>query len=156
MNIRPIQPQDLPVCARIMTENSLWQRYGVTYESALKRLTIGVADGAAILVAGDAGEPGGFVWYVEKGAFSRSGYIMLIGVDPRRQGQRIGDALMDEAERIMFEKTKDVFLLVSDFNDGAQRFYRRRGYQQVGKLEGYVLPEVAELIFRKRMESVSA
>jgi ribosomal protein S18 acetylase RimI-like enzyme len=74
---------------------------------------------------------------------------MLIGVNLAFQGQGVGDALMDAAEEIMFEKTKDIFLLVSDFNDGAQRFYQRRGYAQVGALTGYVLPDVVELIFRK-------
>jgi ribosomal protein S18 acetylase RimI-like enzyme len=160
MIIRPFTAADVPGCAQIMAENPLWQRYGITPESAAQRLADGLAQNAAILVAstllplqtpedGAGGRPAGFVWYVEKGAFFRSGYIMLIGVDPAHQGQGIGEALMDEAERRMFEKTKDVFLLVSDFNEGAQRFYQRRGYVQVGALPGYVLPDVAELIFRK-------
>ena len=150
MNVRPLQAADIPGCARIMAENPLWQRYAVTEDSAVQRLSAGLEQGAAILAAGEPGEPLGFVWYVEKGAFARSGYIMLIGVDPACQGQGIGDALMDAAERIMFEKTRDVFLLVSDFNEGAQRFYRRRGYEQAGALPGYVLPDVTELIFRKK------
>jgi ribosomal-protein-alanine N-acetyltransferase len=42
-------------------------------------------------------------------------------------------------------------LLCSDFNTEAQRFYRRAGYEQVGALPDYVVPGVAELIFRKRL-----
>ena len=149
MNIRPFTPADLPGCARIMAENPLWQRYRVTLESAAQRLAGGLAQNATLLAAGEPGTPAGFVWYVEKGAFFRSGYIMLIGVDPARQGQGIGEALMVAAERRVFETTRDMFLLVSDFNLGAQRFYQRRGYLQVGALPGYVLPEITELIFRK-------
>lgn len=149
MIIRPFTSADVPGCARIMAENPLWQRYGITLHSATQRLADGLAQNATLLAAGEPDRPEGFIWYVEKGAFFRSGYILLIGVDPTHQGQGIGEALMDAAEQRMFEKTKDVFLLVSDFNDGAQRFYRRRGYVQVGALPGYVLPEVAELIFRK-------
>jgi ribosomal protein S18 acetylase RimI-like enzyme len=147
--IRPLQTEDIPGCARIMAENPLWQRYGITLESASRRLSDGFDHNAKILVAGPPGEPAGFVWYVENGAFSRSGYVMLIGVDPALQGQKIGDALMDEAEDLMFERFQDVFLLVSDFNEGAQRFYRRRGYELVGALPGYVITDVSELIFRK-------
>jgi len=147
--VRPLQPADLPACARIMAENPLWQRYGVGPASALQRLSGGLEQGASILVAeADAGVAG-FIWFVEKGAFYRSGYVMLVGVDPAQQGQGVGEILMDAAEQILFEKSADVFLLVSDFNEGAQRFYRRRGYIYVGALPGYVLPDVAELIYRK-------
>ena len=149
MIIRAFEAADIPGCARIMAENPLWQRYGVTFESAVLRLSTGLEQGATILAAGDPGQPAGFVWFLEKGAFGRSGYIMLIGVDPARQGQGVGDSLMDAAETRMFEKSNDIFLLVSDFNTGAQRFYQRRGYAQVGALPAYVLPDVAELIFYK-------
>jgi ribosomal protein S18 acetylase RimI-like enzyme len=148
--IHALQAHDVPGCARIMAENPLWQRYGVTPESALQRISSGLAQGATILVAGEPGNPQGFLWYLEKGAFGRSGYVMLVGVDPHTQGQGLGDALMDEAERRMFETSKDVLLLVSDFNESAQRFYKRRGYEQVGALPGYVLPEITELLFRKQ------
>ncbi len=149
MIVRPLQPADLPVCARILAENPLWQRYGVSPASAIQRLAGGLEQGASILVAETAEGVAGFIWFVEKGAFFRSGYVMLIGVDPAQQGQGVGEILMDTAEQIMFEKSADVFLLVSDFNEGAQRFYRRRGYIYVGSLPGYVLPDVAELIYRK-------
>jgi ribosomal protein S18 acetylase RimI-like enzyme len=148
--VRLLQPADLTACARIMAENPLWQRYGVTLDSACQRLSAGQQQGATILVAETAGAVVGFIWYVEKGAFFRSGYVMLIGVDPALQGQGVGEILMDAAESILFETSEDVFLLVSDFNEGAQRFYRHRGYKLVGSLPGYVLPGVSELIYRKR------
>ena len=147
--LHPLHSEDVAGCARIMAENPLWQRYGVTLESANQRISAGLAQGAAILVAGAPADPQGFIWYVEKGAFARSGYIMLIGIDPAMQGRGLGELLMDEAEKILFQSSRDVFLLVSDFNEGAQRFYRRRGYEQVGALPGYVLPDVTELLFRK-------
>ena len=48
-------------------------------------------------------------------------------------------------------QSSDLILLVSDFNEGAQRFYKRMGYEQIGAIPGYVLPDVAELIFRKAL-----
>lgn len=149
MIIRPAKKSDLPACAMILAANPLWQRYNITEASALNRLTNGFEQIASILVAEIEENPAGFVWYSEKGAFHRSGYIMLIGVAPLFQNQGVGDKLMGSAEALIFEKSDDIFLLVSDFNRAAQRFYLRRGYTQVGCLPDYVIPGVSELIFRK-------
>ena len=152
LSIRVMVPADVASCARIMAENPLWQRYGVTPESARQRLDSAVDAGAVIFVAELAGEVAGFVWCVERGAFARSGYIPLIGVHPDTTGQGVGGALMDRAETFLSQSSPDIFLLTSDFNQSAQRFYRRRGYRQVGALPDYVLPGVTELIFWKRLE----
>jgi ribosomal protein S18 acetylase RimI-like enzyme len=149
--IRPITPADVAACARIMAENPLWQRYGVTHDSARQRLSAAVAAGETIFVAEIAGGVAGFVWCVERGAFARGGYIPLIGVHPSATGQGVGGALMDRAEAFLSQSSPDIFLLTSDFNQSAQRFYGRRGYRQVGALPDYVLPGVTELIFWKRM-----
>jgi [ribosomal protein S18]-alanine N-acetyltransferase len=154
--IRPLTPDDVPALARLMAGDPLWQRYGVTEESAARRLREGAAAGATIAVAEIGGEPAGFVWYVERGAFSRSGAIMLIGVQRDARGAGTGRALMEHAEAALcaqaapFVGAADVFLLVSDFNTAGQAFYRRLGYEQVGAIPGYIVPGVNELIFHKR------
>ena len=150
MIIRPMAPGDVPSLARLMAGDPLWQRYGVTEESAARRLREGFAAGAPIAVAEIEGEPVGFVWYVERGAFNRSGYIMLIGVQRDARGSGVGRALMEHAEAALFAQASDVFLLVSDFNEAAQAFYGRLGYEQVGTILGYVVPGISEQIFRKR------
>ena len=150
MIIRPMAPGDVPSLARLMAGDPLWQRYGVTEEAAARRLREGFASGATIAVAEIDGEPAGFVWYVERGAFNRSGYIMLIGVQRDVRGAGVGRALMEHAEAALFAQASDVFLLVSDFNEAAQAFYGRLGYEQVGTILGYVVPGISEQIFRKR------
>ena len=79
MIIRPMAPGDAPSLARLMAGDPLWQRYGVTEESAARRLREGFACGDDC-GRRDRGRSGRLVWYVERGAFNRSGYIMLIGV----------------------------------------------------------------------------
>lgn len=148
MQIRPITEADLPACTHIMVANPLWQRYGVTEDSAFQRLAAGLAQQADIWVAEEE-QIVGFIWFARKGAFQRSGYVMLIGVAPDVQHVGLGAQLMNAAEQAMFETAKDIFLLVSDFNHGAQRFYQRRGYQQVGAIPDYVLSGVTEFIYRK-------
>lgn len=151
MNIRPMIENDIPALARLMAATPLWQRYGVTEASAAQRLHDGLRGGATIAVATQEAQPAGFVWYVERGAFARSGYILLIGVQPELKGRGLGRALMQYAEQAVAARARDMFLLVSDFNAAAQSFYTRLGYRQVGALPDYVLPGVAELIFRKHL-----
>jgi ribosomal protein S18 acetylase RimI-like enzyme len=156
MIVRPMQPADAPICAKWMAETPLWQCYGVTQASAQRRFELALERQATIAIA-EREEPGsrhkqllGFVWYTLRGAFERSGYIPLIGVAPGEYGQGVGKALMDYAEDQVFPQAGELFLLVSDFNEPAQRFYQRRGYIQIGALPDYILPGVSELIYLKR------
>ena len=150
MNIRPMLESDIMPLARLISYTPLWQRYNVTEAAAARRLSDGLASGATIAVAESSGAPIGFVWYVKRGAFDRSGYIKLIGVTPERRGNNIGSALMEHAEAILLADSPDVFLLVSDFNHDAHKFYARLGYCKVGAIPDYVVPGITELIFHKR------
>ncbi len=146
---------DIPNCARWVAETPLWQRYGVTEQGFAERLRAGVAKGATIYVAAETEEVLGFLWLVERGAFDRSGYIELIGVQPGARGRGIGRALMEFAEERVFAQGRALFLLVSDFNLDAQRFYLRLGYRQSGALKDYVIEGVSELIFWKTGHGVN-
>lgn len=156
MIVRPMQPAEARICAEWMAETPLWQRYGVSRASAQRRFELALERHATIAIAEREG-PGrghtqrlGFVWYAIRGAFERSGYIPLIGVAPGEHGQGVGKALMDYTEGQVFQRVGELFLLVSDFNEHAQRFYQRRGYIQVGALPDYILLGVSELIYFKR------
>jgi len=139
---------DLPACARIMAEDPLWQRYGISHDNALQRISAAFAEKADFWVA-EAEQVQGFIWFVLKGPFQHSGSILLIGVMPDAQNAGIGSQLMDVAESRLFETADDVQLFVSDFNVGAQKLFRRRGYAQFAGLPSYVISGVTELIYRK-------
>jgi len=148
--IRPLARGDIARIARWVAATPLWQRYGVDEASFAERLAGGLEGRSTILVAEYAGMVAGFVWLVERGAFNRSAYIQLIGVRPETRNSGIGRALMEFVETQA--PSRDVFLLVSDFNLDARRFYARLGYRQVGRLDNYVVPGVGELIFCKRIK----
>ncbi len=149
VTIRLMTIADVAGCAKWIAETALWQRYHVTEQSIGERLRAGVDQGATIYVAERAGQLLGFLWLVERGAFARSDYVQLIGVRPNERSHGIGRALMEFAEAKSLAQGRALFLLVSDFNTDAQRFYQRLGYRQVGKLDDYVLPGVSELIYYK-------
>lgn len=148
ISIRPLVTADIPSIANWVAATPLWQRYKVTESSFAERLTAGLANNAAIYVAGRDGQAVGFVWLVEHGAFNRGAYVQLIGVRHDARSGGIGRALMEFAEAK--GNSPDMFLLVSDFNLDAQRFYARLGYKQVGKLDDYVVQGITEIVFWKR------
>lgn len=152
LTIRPLQREDIPALARWVAATPLWQRYGVTEENFGERLSRGLAERATIYVAAEEEIVAGFIWLVARGAFNRSGYVQLIGVRADARARGIGRALMAFAERELAQHTRDVFLLVSEFNTEAQRFYARLGYRQIGALKDYVVPGVSELIFWKCLQ----
>lgn len=153
VNIRPMTTADIESCAELMAASPLWQRYGVTIASASARFESALQEGSLLLVAdGSDGGLLGFVWVVLRGAFNRSGYIPLIGVEAAQRGGGIGQQLLESAEdRVRQAAIHDMFLLCSDFNVAAQRFYQRQGYIQVGAIPDYVVPGITELIFHKRL-----
>ncbi len=155
--IRPMQSADIAAVTALVLATPLWQRHGVDGTGFAARLAQGLDAAATILVAWatdseDAPEEiAGFIWYVVDGAFVRSGYIMLIGIAPAWQRRGMGRLLMDAAEGELRRHVADIFLLVSDFNEPAHRFYETLGYTRVGAIPDYVTPGIAELIYRKRV-----
>ena len=151
--IRPMIETDIPHVAEWLVRVPLWQRYQVSATAARTRFEDGLRQKHILLVCdwGADKRMVGFAWCLQHGVFGLSAYLRLIGVQPDHSKLGIGAALLAHTERLALEFAKDMFLLVSDFNVDAQRLYLKHGYTQVGAIPGYVLPDVTELIFRKRL-----
>jgi ribosomal protein S18 acetylase RimI-like enzyme len=151
--IRPMIQADVPIIAAWLVTLPLYQRYQLTVERASAQLEKGLYNEDILLTADVSGQERacGFAWCIVGGGFGRSVYLRLIGVCPEMAGAGIGSALLDACEQAAVKVSSDLFLLVSDFNDKAQRFYERHGYQRIGAIPGYVLPDVTELIYWKRL-----
>jgi len=93
------------------------------------------------------GEIAGFVVLEMSGAFV--GYVKSICISPRWRGRGVGERLMAFAEERIFSEAPNVFLCVSDFNEGARRFYERLGYEAIGELRDYIVPGRSEILMRK-------
>lgn len=153
--IRPLQAEDIPMIAGWIPAVPLWARYGTTTTKIETNLRQAFERGDLLLVADidREGSANALVWCMIGGAFGRSAYLRLLGIQNGYTGRRVGGGLLQEAEHHVRAIQQDMFLLVSDFNADAQRFYQRQGYQQVGAIPGYVLPDVTELIFWKSLSS---
>jgi ribosomal protein S18 acetylase RimI-like enzyme len=123
MQIRPYSPADE---AEVI---SLWQRCGLTRpwndprKDIRRKLAVrpdlflvGVIDGRIVATA-MAGYDG------------HRGWINYLGVDPERQRQGLGRAILDEAERLLREAgCPKINLQVRTSNQAAIEFYRSIGF----------------------------
>ncbi|HZP94681.1 MAG TPA: GNAT family N-acetyltransferase [Burkholderiales bacterium] len=142
--IRPIAPEEVERCARLMERSEPWLTLGRGYESGIAVLEDSTRE-RHVAVVGD--EIAGFVVLVMSGALT--GYLQTICVAPAFRGQGVGRALMAHAESLVFARYANLFLTVSDFNSGAQQFYRRLGYEVVGELRDYLIAGHSEILLRK-------
>jgi ribosomal protein S18 acetylase RimI-like enzyme len=81
----------------------------------------------------------------------RGPYIELLGLIEIYRGQGIGSQLLNWAETEARYQSNNLWLLTSSFNELAQQFYSRHGFQQIGRIEGLIHTDYDELLLRKRL-----
>jgi len=151
VDVRPLAAAEIPALARALAGVPLMVRYGRTPEALEAALRAANARGERLLVADERGAIRGLAWFLTQGTLALGGYLRLIAMLPGAEGKGAGAALLAAFEAETSKESRHAFLLVSDFNDGAQRFYERHGYARVGALPALVLPDVAEVMYWKRL-----
>jgi ribosomal-protein-alanine N-acetyltransferase len=145
MQIRPFESSaDAQWAAGTMAASEPWVTLGTGYE---RSLTLLGNDARERYLAMVSGEPAGFLVISMQGAFV--GYIQLVGVASKFREQGVGRSLIEFAEKRIFRETPNVFICVSDFNDGAQGFYAKLGYRRVGELQDFIVAGHSEILLRK-------
>jgi ribosomal-protein-alanine N-acetyltransferase len=131
-------------CARMMAGSEPWITLERGYDESFEIIS---DPSREVYLAMIGGEIAGFVVLEMSGAFV--GYVKSICVSPAWRGMGVGRRLMAFAEERIFSEAPNVFLCVSDFNEGARRFYDRLGYEVVGELRDYIVPGRSEILMRK-------
>ncbi len=138
------------VCAEIMAGSEPWITLRRTREFALARLQDPTRE---VYVAVVEGQLAGFIILHLGGPFR--GYLQTIAVAPEFRNRGIGRQLIAFTEERIFRECPNVFLCVSSFNPGAQRFYARLGYEPVGTLKDYVVKGHSEILMRKTISPMA-
>jgi ribosomal protein S18 acetylase RimI-like enzyme len=151
VEIRPLAEAEIPALADGLAALPLMVRYGRDARALSRALEAALARREGLLVALVDGAPAGLAWFLPAGTLALGGYLRLIAVLAGGEGRGVGAALLRAFETETARASAHAFLLVSDFNEAAQRFYAREGYQRVGALPGLVLSDVAEVLYWKRL-----
>ncbi len=139
-------PAEAQACAAMLLASEPW----ITLRRNRDWARTLLADPAReVHVARDADGVAGLVVLDLRGVLS--GYVQTVCVRPDRRGHGIGGALMDFAEARIGAVSPNVFLCVSSFNAPARRLYERRGYEVVGALRAFIVPEHDEILMRKTL-----
>jgi ribosomal protein S18 acetylase RimI-like enzyme len=136
--------------AGLMARSEPWLTLGRGRTDALKLLR---NRRKQCFIVRSGGERAGFLVLDLNGPLG--GYIQTIGVAPEMRGRGIGGAVLRWAEARVFKTQRNVLLCVSSFNRGAQRLYRRAGYEVVGRLRDYVVAGHDEILMRKTLGPLS-
>ena len=155
MEVRPAVAADLPPLAAGLAGLDLMKRYGRDQPRLAADLAEALSRGDGLLLAIEAGRPVGMVWFLKDGTFGLGAYLKLMAMLPGAQSRGIGAGLLAASEGMMARSSSHGFLLCSDYNLPAQAFYERHGWSRVGALPGLVLPDVAELVYWKRLRGAS-
>lgn len=151
VNIRPMRATDRAWAAELMANSEPWLTLGRGRTDAIKLLR---DRRKQCFLVRCGGERAGFLILDLNGPLG--GYIQTIGVAPEMRGRGIGSAALRWAEARIFESHRNVLLCVSSFNRGAQRLYRRAGYEVVGRLRDFVVAGHDEILMRKTLGPLSA
>jgi ribosomal protein S18 acetylase RimI-like enzyme len=153
--VRLARVEELDALAAAVAPQPLLVRYEITAVRLARLLGDALGRGEPVLVAPaeEDAAPLGFAWFQTRGTFAAGGYLRLIAVTPGDESRGVGAALLDAVERAVAVESRHLFLLVSHWNDGARRFYARRGYDEVGCLPAFVRPDADEIICCKRVRT---
>lgn len=165
LRIEEAQPEDIVECARIACGTDIGRRYGFVENTLAEKMRNRIKSGDVMLIGRetDTIETGsqnttapryilGFAWIDTKGGFGQAPYLKLIAIDAKRQSIGAGSQLLSAFEDRTRGMGRAWFLLVSDFNDRAIRFYEKNGYAKAGELPDFAKDGITELIMYKRQE----
>jgi ribosomal protein S18 acetylase RimI-like enzyme len=151
VTVRDARVDELDALAAEVVAQPLLQRYQATAAGLARQLAEAHARGDGLILVEEGGRARGLAWFLPTGTFAAGGYLRLIALVPGVERRGLGARLLDEVERRVAAHSRWLFLLVSDWNQEARRFYAARGYREVGRLPAFVRADTDEIVTCKRL-----
>jgi ribosomal protein S18 acetylase RimI-like enzyme len=141
-----MQPEDREAVVHLLEESDPWKQLGYTKDD-WDRIFCPVPRGRDSYVAELDKRVAGIA--IVKQKFLLGDYLELLGVATSARTKGIGGRLLSYVEELVFGRAKNLFACVSDFNQPARAFYKKRGYQEIGSMPNFLIPGSAEILLRK-------
>ncbi len=139
-------------CEDIFRGSAIYTRYFQDGRLA-GSLSRAAQNGELYLACDESGRPLGAMKVSMRGFCGLYPYLGLIGVHADSRGLGVGSFLMAQLENMTVESgARRVTLMVSDFNEDAQRFYRRLGYRKLGEIPDAAREGITELVMIKDLK----
>ena len=126
---------------------------GIAYSRADMLAFLSVPHSIALLAESTSGAMVGFIiGEVRRMGEKRVGHVVTIDVAASMRRKGLGTALLFAVERRLRELgIERVRLEVAADNEGAQAFYVREGYQQIGRIAEYYLDRLDAFVMEKSL-----
>ena len=144
--IRNMDPDDRESVLQLLGESDPWKKLGYS-KTDWNRIFCPTPQGRDCYVALFEGQVAGVA--IVKQKFLLGDYLELLGVAVWARQRGIGGQLLRHIEGLVFDRTKNLFACVSDFNTSARTFYKKHGYQEIGPMPNFLIPGSAEILLRK-------
>ena len=143
--IRPFTAEDRPAVVALL-DSDPWRRLGYGAADWNRLLTTPLEGREGLVLVADGAVSG---LALVRRNFLAGDYLELFALAAAVRGRGLGAAFLAHLESMVFARAANFFVCVSDFNDGARRFYARHGYVHVGTLPDLLVHGSAELLLRK-------
>jgi len=144
--IRNMDLDDRESVLQLLGESDPWKKLGYSKDD-WNRIFCPTPQGRDCYVALFEGQVAGVA--IVKQKFLLGDYLELLGVAVWARQRGIGGQLLRHIEGLVFDRTKNLFACVSDFNTSARTFYKKHGYQEIGPMPNFLIPGSAEILLRK-------
>jgi len=146
MRIQQMRPGDARRQASWLVAQEPWKSLG--YDA--RRLGAWLAESARkerVSMTLRRGEPAGLV--VVQPDVLLGDFVALLAVRPEAAGRGIGSALIESAARRTFRRRRWLYVSSDAANRGAAAFYRKLGFEAVGRLPDLIAAERVEILWRR-------
>lgn len=144
--IRTMVPDDRKAVIQLLSDSEPWNTLGYGVDD-WSRIFCPLPQGRDSYIAELEGQIAGVA--IVKQRFLLGDYLELLGVAAWARQKGVGGHLLKHIEDLVFQRTKNLFACVSDFNEPARTFYKKQGYQEIGPMPNFLIPGSAEILLRK-------
>lgn len=153
IKIRELKEEDIEPCVEMTINSYPWTAFGLKAEGA-RKFFYDRLNKNRVFVAELKNDVVGFIAIKRDILFAN--YIRRIVVREDMRGKKIGEKLMKFIEDLTVEEgLPNTFLLTSTDNDKAVAFYKRLGYEIIGRIPNFVGKGMDEFILWKSKGTIN-